>query len=441
MQNDSPFPKVLVLAHNKPQPFTGGGVVLSNLFDRFPCDHLMFLHRDQDYDFQTHFMEHYLKPIWLRPIPSVFLRQLGGWLEAGLQQPGRLRPADLLRLLVQSCRFVFTRELDRQIRDFAPNVLYAWVSDRLWAETVRETVQRYQLPYVIHFMDNHVGLDASTPVEKALYTEFALTLSEVVNGAEVLYTISDSMGRAYEAMWHRPYEVFHGVIDTKEWPWPNIVPVESDESLDQQGEAFRLAFTGSVEHGQMEGLKDVAKAMDDLLDEGVCVKLVLYLTMDYAARVKTVLDSYRCLEIKPHPDFETLREELATADAMILAYGFDERTRRYYQYSFATKVVPYMMSGRPILVYGPQGIEPVEYALRSNWSLCVTTECRTDGGKTLKDVIRALIGDPSLQLSLARTAWECGIAEHDQVENADRFRISLRANTASFSSESEYAQE
>lgn len=430
-QSDVNFPKVLILAQNKMQPFTGGGVVLSNLFDQFPADHLMFLHRDQDYDYQTPYTDHRLIPLWLRPSPITFLRHLGRWVRAGMRQPGRLRMVDLVRLLVQSCRFVYPRSLDRQIRNFEPHILYAWVADRLWAETVRETAQRYQLPYVIHFMDSHVGLEASIPVEKALYPSFLSSLSDVVRDAEALYTISDSMGQAYKTQWDRPYEVFHGVIESRQWPWPNIAPEKPVQNSDEQESSFNLVFTGSVEQGQMIGLKEVATAVDELLEEGVSIRLVLYLTGAYAERVRAVLGKYRCLEIKAHPDFASLRKELATADALILAYGFDQFTRLYYKYSFATKIVPYMMSGRPILVYGPQGIEPVEYALRGDWSLCVTTGRQADEGRALKDGIRELMDDPERRKFLARSAWKAGAAEHDQAENADRFRASLLAKSSS----------
>ena len=323
------------------------------------------------------------------------------------------------------------RSLDRQIRNFEPHILYAWVADRLWAETVRETARRYQLPYVIHFMDSHVGLEASIPVEKALYPSFLSSLSDVVRDAEALYTISDSMGQAYKTQWNRPYEVFHGVIESRQWPWPNIAPEKPVQNSVEQESSFSLVFTGSVEQGQMIGLKEVATAVDELLDEGVSIRLVLYLTGAYAERVRAVLGKYRCLEIKAHPDFASLRKELATADALILAYGFDQFTRLYYKYSFATKIVPYMMSGRPILVYGPQGIEPVEYALRGDWSLCVTTGRQADEGRALKDGIRELMDDPERRKFLACSAWKAGAAEHDQALNADRFRASLLAKSSS----------
>ena len=43
-------PRVLVLAQNKIQPFTGGGVLLSNLFGDFESQNLLFVHRDKNYE-------------------------------------------------------------------------------------------------------------------------------------------------------------------------------------------------------------------------------------------------------------------------------------------------------------------------------------------------------------------------------------------------------
>ena len=61
------FPRVLVLAQNRIQPYTGGGVVLSNLFGEFPAEKLIFLHRDIDYDFEIPYPEERLRAFIVRP--------------------------------------------------------------------------------------------------------------------------------------------------------------------------------------------------------------------------------------------------------------------------------------------------------------------------------------------------------------------------------------
>jgi hypothetical protein len=230
----------------------------------------------------------------------------------------------------------------------------------------------------------------------------------MAKGAAAIYTISESMGQAYHSLWERPYEVFHGLLDTVAWPWPG------ERKADW---VFTLVFTGSVESGQLLGLRDVAAAVARLVKGGMAVRLVLYLTEQYERLVIREFAAFPHVEIRRHPDFSGLRMVLAEADMLVLAYGFDERTVHYYRYSFATKVVPYMLSGRCILVYGPDEIEPVAYAQRGGWAATVNKS----GVPGLVETIGALAAAPRERERLAREAYDAGCQEHDLAENSARF--------------------
>ncbi len=408
----SNFPRVLVLCQNNIQPFTGGGVVLSNLFHEFPADRVLFFHRDIDYNYQSSFRGHKLVWNWLRPNLRVLLRLLMRWVVESARQPQLVRYHDLPALLAQACYFRFSQEMDAEICRFQPEIIYAWVGDSLWAATLHETAQRYSLPYVIHFMDNHVGINPRTPLERALYPMFRENLDQVAQGAAAVYTISEPMGQAYHALWKRPYEVFHGLLDTTTWPWP--------EERRADG-IFTLTFTGSVEQGQLLGLRDMATAVDQLAKGGMAIRLVLYLTEQYGKMVAKEFAAFPQVVIRRHPDFTGLRTALAETDLLVLAYGFDERTVGYYRYSFATKVVPYMLSGRCILVYGPDEIEPIAYARRGGWAVTVSKP----GVPGLVDVLKILDDAPQERERLARMAYDAGCREHDLAKNSARFARSL----------------
>lgn len=386
--------------------------MLSNLFHAFPADSVLFFHRDIDYNHPSPYRGHRLVWQWLRPNVSAFARTLFRWVMEAVKKPSQVRLRDLPAIFVQSCRFRFSRAVDEEIRQFRPEVIYAWVGDSLWAETLRETAQRYSLPYVIHFMDNHVGIAPRTPLERALFPLFRRNLDRVARGAVSIYSISDSMGQAYSALWGRPHEVFHGLLDTAAWPWPDERNAE---------DVFTLVFTGSVEQGQLLGLRDVAAAVDRLAAGGMAIRLVLYLTEQYEKMVGGEFAGFSRVEIRRHPDFAGLKAALAEADLLVLAYGFDERTVRYYRYSFATKVVPYMLSGRCMLVYGPDEIEPVAYARRGHWAAMVS---KPEVGE-LMAAITMLAAAPEERERLARSAYEAGCREHDLTENAARFARSL----------------
>ena len=129
------------------------------------------------------------------------------------------------------------------------------------------------------------------------------------------------------------------------------------------------------------------------------------------------------VEIRPHPPAEGLRAALTHADALILAYGFDPRTIEYYRYSFPTKLVPYMLSGTPILAYGPASIAPIDYVVKGGWARVVTTKSPEALGAALRDLMRS----PDDRLRCGRLAHLAACREHDQSIVAARFREYLRA--------------
>lgn len=412
MARSADFPRVLSLTHNKIQPYTGGGAVLGTLFSQLPPENVFFLHTDDTDVGRSEYAEHYLEHASLRPRLSAALALPGRFLRAALHAPLTLRKADLAQLAIQSCRFRLPDEVDARIREFQPDVIYSWVADAIWARLLETCVTRYRVPCVIHFMDNHVELQGDTPLQKAVHDEYRRNLSRVARGASRIFTISPAMATAYAERFGKPVETFHGVMESKHWPWSEP-PV--------QGDPFTLAFTGSVESGQLNGLRTVSEAVERLAASGRSTRLVLYLTEFYERRVREALGEKRTVEYIRHPDLPGLRPALQSADLLLLAYGFNEECVQYYRYSFSTKTVPYMLSGRCILAYGPRSIEPIAYPERGGWAHVVSEE----GVAGLQEAIARLMDDPQRRRKLAHAAYVAGVEEHDLETNARRFVRSL----------------
>ena len=408
-------PRVLVLAQNKIQPFTGGGVLLSNLFSDFESQNLLFVHRDKNYEYESGKREIKVGASWLRLKPINFLKSLYKYINLAFKNPLRIRLNHLFKLFLQSCYFHFPELEDKQICSFSPHVIYAWVSDCFWARSVIETAARYNVPYVIHFMDNHIETNSRSLSDLILKDDFTKLLNKVNKNADRLYVISESMKLEYSKRWKKKCEVFHGLIDYELWPWPNINK-QSDDGL------FRIAFTGSAESGQIKGLRIIAESIARISKNSQFnIKLILYLTESYASLVKPHMADFSFVEFRPHPNFSNLRTELASVDALLLAYGTDAETINYYRYSFATKIVPYMMSGRAIFVYGPVEIEPVAYAKRDSWAKVCSSEQSNDIDESLKTFIKNF----DERMIMAEKAWHEGCNEHNLKFNANRFSESL----------------
>jgi glycosyltransferase involved in cell wall biosynthesis len=306
-------------------------------------------------------------------------------------------------------------EILKAINRFQPELTYGWLGDPIWGWTLTRLAAKLRIPYVIHFMDNHIGLDPENDWAARLsMTLFRRQVNAAVHHAAAVFAISDAMAASYGARWNRPILAFHGVMGTETWPQPVY---QGDNPV------FEIAFMGSIEQSQFYGLLDVAKAVEELNNNGVPAILVLYLTDYYRDHIGKGFSAFHHVTIRPHPDANGLQVALRRAGALILAYGFDRETLRYYQYSFPTKLVPYMLSGRPILAYGPPSIAPIAYVLRGGWGLVI----KERSVERLAESIMELIKNPAECARLGTLAHEEACREHDQSKVAAEFAEALAA--------------
>jgi len=303
----------------------------------------------------------------------------------------------------------------KEINLFRPEVIYAWASDGFWAKSVTELARNLDSPYVIHFMDNHLEKTSEKNIDIVLFAESKAEIYDLSMRANRVLAISDSMAAAYSKLFERPVDVFRGAIDASEWPKPTQKIL-----LDTR---VTIGYVGSIEESQIPSLIDLIEVVEDLNKYSACrIEIVLYLTANYKKSVGKLIKERRFVSIVDHPSFSDLRRILGELDLLVSLYGFGADSISYYKYSFATKIVPYMLSGTPILIYGPAQIEPVNYARLGDWSILIDTRSKNLLGAAIQDFIHR----PQDRQAMVLRAWGKATKNHDLESNARRFQSVLR---------------
>jgi glycosyltransferase involved in cell wall biosynthesis len=88
-----------------------------------------------------------------------------------------------------------------------------------------------------------------------------------------------------------------------------------------------------------------------------------------------------------------------------------------------TKVPSYLVTGTPILAYGPPGVAQIEYAREAGWGFLVE---RRDPA-ALTAAIRRLAGDLALRRRLAAAARQVAATRHDSATVRGSFQAVLAA--------------
>ncbi|MEZ5928538.1 MAG: hypothetical protein R3C55_08685 [Parvularculaceae bacterium] len=120
---------------------------------------------------------------------------------------------------------------------------------------------------------------------------------------------------------------------------------------------------------------------------------------------------------------EDYRLWLSDADILLVAYNFDEATRRYLKSSFANKLPETLASGAAVLAYGPDDIETMAYVRASGVAEMVCER----SPQALEAAIKALTGDKARRRALGEKARAHAIAAFDLDAGRARFaRVSRR---------------
>lgn len=121
--------------------------------------------------------------------------------------------------------------------------------------------------------------------------------------------------------------------------------------------------------------------------------------------------------------YNELPKVFAEADFLYLPYDFSAESIRFIKYSMPTKAPEYMISGTPVIVFGPGETALVEDAVQNKWAMTVTQ----NNVDRLAEAVAALVKDIGLRKQIADKA--IGIAETNY--NSEKVRNRFREVIAS----------
>jgi glycosyltransferase involved in cell wall biosynthesis len=426
------FPRLLFVTPHAFNHVLGGGITFTNLFHGWPKDRLACVHSDSvptSDDVCDRYYE--LGPAELDIAGPLQLAR--GLLRRG-RSVGKATPADggtasaagglvqeIQKAVLGSTppeRARLTPALEDWIDRFRPDVLFTLLGSNGMMALVEQIRRRFGLPLVPHMMDDWpsaayrdglVGPYQRSRMQRWLRHFFAV--------AEAPLGIGTAMCEAFGARYGRPFVPFQNTLDVTRWS------ATAKTDLTVRGPA-RLLYVGSIfANAQLQSLIDCAVAVRDLNGVGRGIRLSIaspeFLVEPYRDRLE--IDPSIVIE-PPITDDDTFFARLTGADALLLPVNFDDASIRMIRYSMPTKVPAYLVSGTPVLVYGPPEVAQVRYALDRGWGHVVSNRDQV----VLRAGIRAALEDMELRRHLSRAARAVAAAEHDAVRVRHRFQDVLR---------------
>jgi glycosyltransferase involved in cell wall biosynthesis len=175
-------------------------------------------------------------------------------------------------------------------------------------------------------------------------------------------------------------------------------------------------------------LLELSAAIEPLVTEKLKIEIVAYVPF-VPVEASELIKEARNIRIEASPKDDDVPGVLCGADILFLPESFEAQTRAYTKLSVSTKAHLYMMSERPVLVYGPPEIGTVEYATREGWGFVVSEKSIS----ALREAVRSLINDASLREKLVTTGKRVAMRNHDGIAVRENLRIRLSTMKGNFS--------
>ena len=284
-------------------------------------------------------------------------------------------------------------------------------------ELTEKIRSHWNIPLVIHMMDDWPASTYRNGLfSKLERRKMERLLNHLMSVAQVRMSICDEMSQAYEKRYGASFLSFQNTLDTQTWH-PYV------KKTLEIGNKIHILYIGSIlPLVQLKSLADCCRAVVELKKQNLDACLEIYSPSPLTQKQKRELLLGDCITFKDTiTDNIDFFKKLAQADILLLPVNFDKKTVQYIRYSMPTKVPAYLLSGTPVLVYGPSETAQAKYAQKDKWGYIVDQR----GIDQLKQAMQTLIADKSLREKLSSQAQIVASKNHDVAKVRKLFQQTL----------------
>ncbi len=235
---------------------------------------------------------------------------------------------------------------------------------------------------------------------------------QLVAAAKVRMAFGEKMRKVFEARYQAPFLVtYHS--DRAERFTPPSGPGPSPHRT--------IVFTGNLGLRRHEAIGDLLDAIRSLHLKGLSLEVQVY-TSGLPKEVPEALRSAPEVRFLPLPSHDDLPGVLAGADMLFLPESFSVDPGMI-ELSISTKCHLYMLSGRPVLVYGPPYCGTVDYAGQEGWGAVVPER----NSRTLAQALHRLLMDQPYLAKISQQSRYVAAKNHDSRLNIAAFLTILNS--------------
>lgn len=258
-----------------------------------------------------------------------------------------------------------SKALKEFIRNFNPDILYLPIyRSHYMCEVDKYVIKLTDAPYVVHISDDVYGFSPEmTGLYKCLQHIIRKDIRQIFKRAAYGEVFSPIMAQEYENEFKIPFHLIGKSVDGLKLP--EIAPKEDNNIT-------RFIYTGNYGGERGHQLVILAKCISETFHDGKAV-LDIYSATNPDPEIESQLAKMGCVRLMGAISPDKLLAVQQQADYLVHVEGFSPKAIFEARLSFSTKIIDYLVAGRPIVAIGPQDVTSIQI-LKSNDMAYVATD-------------------------------------------------------------------
>lgn len=239
------------------------------------------------------------------------------------------------------------------VRKFSPDVVYCRPIDstKLFEATFA-IKELFGVPLLTHFMDDWVLRYQSE--RKSEFKSWESKILKLIRLSDVKIAISKKMADSYTFRYGGIWHVLANGINHQNCSLPS-------KPSKPNGKFVIRYMGGAADDMNYQSLIDFASAIEDDKQLKLRVIFEIYTMPWYLDKLKKNIGNFSSCIVQKLVDEEKYHELINTSDALLIAYNFDPKTEKYVSLSMANKMPECLVSGVPVIAFGPSTIATINY--------------------------------------------------------------------------------
>lgn len=258
--------------------------------------------------------------------------------------------------------YTASTELIDWIKAVNPDVIYAVIGDLEDCRLLNGVMENFpKIKLVTHFLDDWMdSMPSQVLLPKRYSKNLDKELQKLFNYSSANLSISEQMSDAFKVRYGHDFIPFHNPIDKSDFDIEREAPIR---------ECKVITYIGKINDDNVDSINDVIEAVDRLVSKEYKLHFNIYpnynTKQSYLDLNIRKGDNLRILPSIPHNMIAKVL--INESDILLLPMSFKNESIKYVKYSISTKLIEYLASQTPLLLYAPLEIAISEF--------CITNDC------------------------------------------------------------------